>query len=47
VRIHTGEREVPPQPAYLLLLPFAVTWDVLMIPFYLLLALAGGPHGRG
>jgi hypothetical protein len=28
------------------LLPFAVVWDVLALPFYLLWALAGGPHGR-
>jgi hypothetical protein len=44
VRIHTGEREVPAQPAYLLLLPLAVVWDVLMFPVYLLLALGGGLH---
>jgi hypothetical protein len=44
VRIHTGEREVPAQPAYLLLLPFAVVWDVLMIPVYLLIGLEGGLH---
>jgi hypothetical protein len=47
VKIETGQRNVKGEPAYVLLFPFAVAWDVLMIPFYLLMALMGGPHGRG
>jgi hypothetical protein len=46
VEIETGPRDVEGQPAYVALLPFAVVWDVLALPFYLLWALAGGPHGR-
>jgi hypothetical protein len=46
VQIRTFEREVKGEPAYALLLPLAVVGDVLMSPIYLLMALAGGPHGR-
>jgi len=46
VEIKTGDREIAGQPAYLALLPFALVFDVLMSPIYLLWALAGGPHGR-
>lgn len=46
VKIQTYEREVEGQPAYLALLPFAVAFDVLMVPVYLLWALAGGLHGH-
>jgi hypothetical protein len=46
VEIETRPRDVEGQPGYMALLPFAVLWDVLALPFYLLWALAGGPHGR-
>lgn len=42
VEIATGPREVKGQPAYALLLPFAIVFDVLMSPLYLLAALASG-----
>jgi hypothetical protein len=45
VWIRTDDRDVAGKPAYLLLLPFAIAWDVLMIPLYLIMALGGGLHG--
>jgi len=40
VEIKTGPREVKGNPAYALLLPFAIVLDVVMAPIYLLAALA-------